>query len=192
MVLEATRFDDCSLRPGFAVAAFVVASLAVSCAASPEALSLAVGAELPQRLTDQQFWQLSSSYSEPGGTFHSDNFVSNEGRYQTVIPELLKRARQGGFYVGVGRSRISPTSRPCVRGWRSLSTFDEATCRSTCCTRRSWRCRQTARSSWPALLETATARRGPTSTVEQLFVALQGIPSTTTATAPTFRPYSTG
>jgi hypothetical protein len=58
--------------------------------------------ELPSRLNDQQFWRLSSSFSEPGGTFHSDNFVSNEGRFQTVIPGLLERVKPGGFYVGVG------------------------------------------------------------------------------------------
>jgi hypothetical protein len=58
--------------------------------------------ELPAALSDTEFWRLSSSFSEPGGTFHSDNFVSNEGQFQTVIPDLLKRARQGGLYVGVG------------------------------------------------------------------------------------------
>lgn len=58
--------------------------------------------DLPARLTNQEFWQLSQSFSEPGGTFHSDNFVSNEGKFQTVIPDLLRRVKPGGFYVGVG------------------------------------------------------------------------------------------
>ena len=59
-------------------------------------------AELPQRLTDQEFWRLSHRLSEPGGTFHSENYISNESRYQTVIPELISRVAPGGLYVGVG------------------------------------------------------------------------------------------
>jgi hypothetical protein len=57
---------------------------------------------LPAELSNQEFWRLSTSLSEAGGTFHSDNFVSNESRFQTVIPDLLDRVRQGGLYVGVG------------------------------------------------------------------------------------------
>jgi hypothetical protein len=57
---------------------------------------------LPDHLSDQEFWALSGKLSEPAGTFHSENFVSNEGRYQTVIPELITRARQGRVYLGVG------------------------------------------------------------------------------------------
>src|SRR6185369_10904909 len=59
-------------------------------------------AALPSALSDLEFWRLSSNLSEAGGTFHSDNFVSNEGLFQTVIPALLQRARQGGLYIGVG------------------------------------------------------------------------------------------
>jgi hypothetical protein len=59
-------------------------------------------AALPARLSDQHFWGLIASFSEPGGTFHSDNFVSNEGRFQFVLPDLAGRARPGGLYVGVG------------------------------------------------------------------------------------------
>jgi hypothetical protein len=57
---------------------------------------------LPAKLTDGELWALSSGFSEPGGTFHSDNFVSNEGRFQMVIPDLLRRAKPGGLYLGVG------------------------------------------------------------------------------------------
>ena len=63
----------------------------------------AVGAvDVPARLTDAEFWRLTETFSEPSGTFHSDNFVSNEGRYQLVIPELLTRIKPGGVYLGVG------------------------------------------------------------------------------------------
>jgi hypothetical protein len=63
---------------------------------------VAARAGLPERLSGQEFWALSERLSEPNGTFHSENFVSNERHYQTVIPELVTRVRQGGVYLGVG------------------------------------------------------------------------------------------
>ncbi|MEO7191505.1 MAG: hypothetical protein ABI051_10665 [Vicinamibacterales bacterium] len=68
-----------------------------------QGLALASGPlTLPERLADQEFWRLSQDFSEPGGTFHSDNFVSNEGRFQLVIPDLVHRTKPGGLYIGVG------------------------------------------------------------------------------------------
>ena len=57
---------------------------------------------LPDRLTAQAFWQLSEQLSEPGGTFHSENYISNENAYQYVVPDLMTRAKPGGLYLGVG------------------------------------------------------------------------------------------
>jgi hypothetical protein len=57
---------------------------------------------VPTQLTDEQFWQLSSSASEPDGTFRSDNLMSNELNFQYVIPDLLKVAQPGRVYMGVG------------------------------------------------------------------------------------------
>ena len=59
-------------------------------------------AALPPRLTDQAFWALSSSLSEPNGYFRSDNLVSNEIWMQHVIPKLLKVSHPGRVYLGVG------------------------------------------------------------------------------------------
>jgi hypothetical protein len=56
---------------------------------------------LPVRLTDQQFWRLSSELSEPGGNFRSENLVSNEHTFQYVIPALKRQVRPGGVYLGV-------------------------------------------------------------------------------------------
>ena len=39
--------------------------------------------------------------SEPGGTFRSENLVSNEHTYQYVIPDLVKAVEPGGVYLGV-------------------------------------------------------------------------------------------
>jgi hypothetical protein len=57
---------------------------------------------LPTELNDGVFWQMVTDFSEPGGLFRSDNFVSNERTYQEVIPELKRRALPNGVYLGVG------------------------------------------------------------------------------------------
>jgi hypothetical protein len=63
----------------------------------------AAGAQaVPSKLSDAEFWKLVTDFSEPGGYFRSDNFVSNETAYQWVIPELLRTTSRGGVYLGVG------------------------------------------------------------------------------------------
>ena len=57
---------------------------------------------LPQRLDDRTFWMLASEFSEPSGTFRSDNLVSNETVFQYVIPTLLQSLGPVSAYVGVG------------------------------------------------------------------------------------------
>ena len=53
---------------------------------------------LPPRLTDQEFWKLSDSMSEPNGYFQSDNLVSNEDTFQYVVPAIRKNVKPGGVY----------------------------------------------------------------------------------------------
>ena len=57
---------------------------------------------LPARLSDHEFWQLVTGFSESGGFFRSDNFLSNESGSQHVIPALRKAIEPGGVYLGVG------------------------------------------------------------------------------------------
>ena len=57
---------------------------------------------LPARLSDQEFWKLSNDLSEDNGYFRSDNLLSNEIWFTTVIPDLLSRTKPGGAYLGVG------------------------------------------------------------------------------------------
>ena len=57
---------------------------------------------IPERIGDEAFWRMVSDYSEPGGFFRSDNFVSNEITFQWVLPELGKTTKTGGVYMGVG------------------------------------------------------------------------------------------
>jgi len=80
--------------------------LSTVCAAAlrsvQSAPSVSRGEELPSRFTDKAYWQLIGDLSETGGSFRSDNFLSNENAFQTVIPELRTTLPQGGVYVGVG------------------------------------------------------------------------------------------
>jgi len=59
-------------------------------------------AELPAQLSDEAFWQLVTEFSEPGGHFPSDNFVSNELATQHVLSQLTKDRKASGAYIGVG------------------------------------------------------------------------------------------
>ena len=74
--------------------------------ASTAAIAIAAGCErvptIPERLDDSTFWSMVNELSEPGGYFHSDNFVSNELGFQYVIPEMMSAVGTGGVYVGVG------------------------------------------------------------------------------------------
>ena len=57
---------------------------------------------LPDRIADTTFWRMFNEMSERGGSFRSDNFVSNETQLQYVIPKLQREIKPGGVYVGVG------------------------------------------------------------------------------------------
>ena len=57
---------------------------------------------IPDRLSDQEFWQLVTDFSEPNGFFRSENLLSNEVWLQNVIPDLLTIAKPGRAYLGVG------------------------------------------------------------------------------------------
>ncbi len=83
----------------------VAASLALIAMFGGVSLSLGsrvIEPSLPERISDETFWRIVSEYSEPGGFFRSDNFVSNEITFQWVLPELAKTTRTGGVYLGVG------------------------------------------------------------------------------------------
>jgi hypothetical protein len=58
--------------------------------------------ELPNRLSDQEFWKLVTDFSEQGGSFLSDNFVSNERSFQRALNEWQRDREAAGAYLGVG------------------------------------------------------------------------------------------
>jgi hypothetical protein len=57
---------------------------------------------LPSQLSDAEYWKMISGFSEPSGYFQHEIVTSNEISYQYVLPELMKTARSGGAYLGVG------------------------------------------------------------------------------------------
>jgi len=57
---------------------------------------------LPSQLSDQEFWRLSTDFSESNGFFRSDNLLSNEIWLQRVIPDLNKTIPTPSVYLGVG------------------------------------------------------------------------------------------
>ena len=57
---------------------------------------------LPAAISDEEFWRLISEFSEPGGSYPYENFVSNEWNQQKIVPALKKATRPGEIYIGVG------------------------------------------------------------------------------------------
>jgi len=56
---------------------------------------------LPLSISDQAYWKMISEFSEPGGTFAFEMFMSNEVTFQEILPQLLKQVSPGGVYLGV-------------------------------------------------------------------------------------------
>ena len=82
------------------IAAFSLAVGLGFVALAPQTVSRA--ADLPVRLSDRDFWRLSTEWSEPNGYFRSDNLTSNELLFERVIADLVRRTRPGDVYLGVG------------------------------------------------------------------------------------------
>jgi len=76
--------------------------LAVAIGVLSSTLTVSTAGKLPARLTDSEFWTLVADLSEPNGTFRSDNLLSNEARFQFILPELGAITKPGGAYLGVG------------------------------------------------------------------------------------------
>ncbi|HWN98458.1 MAG TPA: hypothetical protein VNS63_04240 [Blastocatellia bacterium] len=56
----------------------------------------------PERLAAAEFSALIRDFSEEGGYFFSDNLISNESPYLTVVDKLRQLGATGGAYIGVG------------------------------------------------------------------------------------------
>jgi len=57
---------------------------------------------LPAQLTDAEYWKMITDFSEPDGAFHLEIVTSNETSYQSILPDVMRIAKPGGAYFGVG------------------------------------------------------------------------------------------
>jgi len=64
--------------------------------------SFGSAASLPEELSPEAFFKMIEEFSERGGSFMYENFLSNERTYQDPIPSLPRTAKPGGVYLGVG------------------------------------------------------------------------------------------
>jgi hypothetical protein len=81
------------LKTGFSVVGIVL-SVWVSMASPADTL--------PAQLTDAEYWKMITDFSELGGSFHLEIITSNETSYQSIMPDLMRTAKPGGAYFGVG------------------------------------------------------------------------------------------
>src|SRR5262245_54394628 len=82
---------------GAVVSSFLVSLILISSTPASRAAE-----DLPAQLGDVEYWKMVSEFSEPHGFYQYNVVTSNEVSYQYVVPNLIKRGRFGGVYLGVG------------------------------------------------------------------------------------------
>jgi hypothetical protein len=82
--------------------AAVVLGLILIVAPRPDASSNQTHQKPPDSLSALEFSRLIREVSEEGGYFFSDNLISNETPYLTVVDKLRQLGASGGAYIGVG------------------------------------------------------------------------------------------
>ena len=80
----------------------VMFGLILLSAPRPTARSNQPPLQLPDSLAAAEFSGLVREVSEEGGYFFSDNLISNETPYLTVVDKLRQLGSTGGAYIGVG------------------------------------------------------------------------------------------
>jgi hypothetical protein len=80
---------------------FITVAIACALIAGPSRVHAVQAQSLPRVISDPEFWQLITEFSEFGGTF-PQQYMSNEDSAQFVIPGLKDSTKQGGAYLGVG------------------------------------------------------------------------------------------
>jgi hypothetical protein len=86
-------------RTGITVAFLCIVCVGARLVTAP---SFKAGERLPNQISDDAFWQMVSDFSEEGGYFRFENFLSNELAFQFVVPVLKESIKPGGAYLGVG------------------------------------------------------------------------------------------
>jgi hypothetical protein len=83
------------------IAALILALLVLS-SAFVSATPFFQASALPSQITDQEFWRLVKEFSEAGGDYPYQNFVSNEITLQRIIPPTKRAIKADGVFIGVG------------------------------------------------------------------------------------------
>src|SRR5262245_56654949 len=79
--------------------AVVIVGLVLGVSRTP---SFVAAVNVPKRLSDAEFWTLTENLSEPDGYFRSENLLSNEMVLPLLLPEVIRKVKPGGVYLGVG------------------------------------------------------------------------------------------
>jgi hypothetical protein len=80
-----------------------IALILVASAATRPAAPAAAARDLPAQLSNAEYWKLIEDFSEPGGSFRSDNLLSNEIWFQHIVPDLTSYLKESAsVYLGVG------------------------------------------------------------------------------------------
>jgi len=86
-----------------AMIVIIVVLALLSCGSIPGiARSRQNSSSLPTEISDAEFWRMIEDFSEPGGTYPYENFVSNEQKAQQIFPALTMTTKRGGVFLGVG------------------------------------------------------------------------------------------
>jgi hypothetical protein len=92
-----------SVRVAAFCAVMLVAAATQPAASGREPQARPGATALPDRLSDEAFWGLMTTISEPGGYFRiTDNYTSNENEIGRLFTMLRERKLSGGVYLGVG------------------------------------------------------------------------------------------
>src|SRR5262245_8709772 len=84
-VLASNRFPRKDARMRLTRGTLLAVGLTLAFAAFPGAASRAARTELAAKLSDAEFWKIVEEFSEPNGYFRSDNLLSNELWFQTIV-----------------------------------------------------------------------------------------------------------
>lgn len=80
----------------------LVLAAAIIVVAAIGTMAVQTAATLPSEISDAEFWRMIVEFSEQGGSYPYENFVSNELTVQHVIPALKATTKPGGVFIGVG------------------------------------------------------------------------------------------
>ena len=123
-------------------------------------------------LSDQEFWGLIETLSEPPGAFTSPRTSSRTSRRLPKTSGGCVRA--AACTSASDPSRTSATSPRCARRWPSSSTSGARTAACTFCTRRCSSCRPIAATSSRVCSRGRARRSRVDASVEEIFDAVRG------------------